>query len=191
MKENEKEFLAQVALGWFNVSTENGMIMRMARMFGSRIGNKSHVRMLENPVRAERSISRNHLKIWFTTEEKRMAVYSHRIIWMIANNATIPDGLEINHKDGNPKNNRAENLEVVTRQENTLHAGRVLKVMGKKNQTGERNAYARVNEEQVLKIRKLCKMKTMPQHQIAKLFGIEQVTVSNIHRRKTWKHLPE
>ena len=34
------------------------------------------------------------------------------------------DGLTINHKDGNPMNNRADNLEWVTRQENIRHAFR-------------------------------------------------------------------
>ena len=94
MKENEKEFLAQVALGWFGVNTELGIVTRKARLFGSRIGNDSQMKMMGKEKRAEKSISRNHLKIMFTVgNQKRLAVYAHRIIWMIANNAEIPEGL--------------------------------------------------------------------------------------------------
>lgn len=37
------------------------------------------------------------------------------------------DGMEINHKDGNPKNNNVSNLEITTRTENEIHKYRVLK----------------------------------------------------------------
>lgn len=42
------------------------------------------------------------------------------------------EGLEINHKDGNKANNRADNLEWVTKKENILHAYRT----GLKHRTG-------------------------------------------------------
>ena len=182
MKENEKEFLAQVAMGWFEVDLEKGIVFRKARSIGgSRIGSKPYMKMTQKKERAEKSISKDHLKIMFTTGiRQRMAVYSHRIIWMMANHADIPEGLEINHKDGNPKNNLPQNLEVVTRQQNSLHAGRILKVMGRK-----------AKREQALAIRELCKSKTMTQKEIANLFGLCVNTVNNIYLRRSWKSLPD
>lgn len=119
-----------------------------------------------------------------------MAVYAHRAVWMIANHAAIPDTLEINHRDGNPMNNCPSNLELATRQENTLHAGRVLHRLGKKEQRGEKNTSHKLMAEQVVAIRRLAASKSMTQQQIAKLFHVSQQAVTNIHTRKTWRHLP-
>ncbi len=44
----------------------------------------------------------------------------HRLV--AENHLGFPVGLEVNHKDGNKKNNRAENLEWVTKSENMKHA---------------------------------------------------------------------
>ena len=51
----------------------------------------------------------------------------HRIIAK-AFISNIPQGMEINHKDGNKENNRVENLEIVSHFENMQHAKNVLKV---------------------------------------------------------------
>lgn len=193
MKENEKEFLAQVAIGWFKVDLKAGTIWRMAQSVGgSRTGSKPYMKMMAVPTRAEKSLSRGHMKILFTVGiRKRMGIYAHRIIWMMSNNADIPEGLEINHIDGNPANNNPKNLEIVTRQENTLHAGRVLKVLGKGAQRGEANTSARLTDGQVRTIRRLCKEKQIPQSKIANMFGVNQATVSAIHVRKSWTHISD
>jgi hypothetical protein len=44
--------------------------------------------------------------------------YAHRIIWEMLK-GKIPDGLQINHKNHDRADNRIENLELVTRSENT------------------------------------------------------------------------
>jgi hypothetical protein len=43
----------------------------------------------------------------------RKAYYAHRIVWML-HNGLIQKGLVTDHIDGNPSNNRIENLRVVT-----------------------------------------------------------------------------
>lgn len=43
---------------------------------------------------------------------QRQRYYAHRLIWIIFN-GIIPDNFVINHKDGNPTNNKVENLECV------------------------------------------------------------------------------
>lgn len=44
---------------------------------------------------------------------KSKLYFSHRVIWVM-HNGDIPDGLDIDHKDGDGLNNRLDNLRVVT-----------------------------------------------------------------------------
>lgn len=46
--------------------------------------------------------------------------YVHRIIWTMVN-GEIPDGMEIDHSDGNGLNNSIDNLRLVTKRENNLN----------------------------------------------------------------------
>lgn len=189
MTDMEREFLAQLALGLFSID-EQGRVWRHYEAVGSRAGSPSYMKPVRKR-RAEKSRSHDHLKIMFTTSDyRRMGVYAHRIVWMVTNHAEIPGGLEINHKDGNPSNNEPHNLEVVTRRENTRHAARILHRMGKKAQRGEKNTSAKLRPVQVLEIRRLCAAKALAQSKIASVYGVTQETISNIHRRQTWKHLP-
>lgn len=58
------------------------------------------------------------------TSRERTWPMAHRLIWE-AVHGPVPDGLEINHKNGCKTDNRIENLELVTRGENLRHAYRL------------------------------------------------------------------
>jgi len=189
MKENEIAFLSQVALGVFTVDAQ-GNIWRHRFWAGSKAGSPSTLINLPKSRRAERAISQRHLRVMFTVNHQRYAIYAHRAVWLMTNLQPIPEGLEINHKDGNPKNNHPQNLEVVTRQENTLHAGRVLGVLGKKAQRGENNASAKLTTEQVMEIRQIWKSRSMTQATLAERYSVSQGTISAIVLGKSWTHLP-
>lgn len=190
MKQDEVAFLAQMSLGWFHVETD-GTVWRTARFVaGSRFGTPPVLKYFKKPIRAEKSVSAGYLKIMFSHMGQRMTVFAHRIVWMVMNGDMIPDGLQINHMDGKRANNHPENLELVTPQQNSLHAARVLKTMGKRKQTGEHNSSAKLTASQVSEIRGLWAEKKMSQPKMAHLFGVAQGTISNIILRKTWKHIP-
>jgi NUMOD4 motif-containing protein/HNH endonuclease len=95
-----------------------------------------------------------------------------------------PDGCDINHKNGNKTDNRADNLEYISRMGNIHHA---MNVLGHSN-AGERHGQATLTKEKVVAIRSLRERgKTLSE--IANQFGICFQTVSCIARRKSWKHV--
>lgn len=188
MTKAEQIFLALVAIGSFSVDN-HGRVWRHRRMVGgSKTGSPSYEANLPNPERAERSETTGYPKVMFSYNQERMTVFAHRIVWMYHNKADIPNGMEINHKDGVRHNSHPDNLELVTRSENALHG---IHVLGRnpKAQQGEQNASAKLTVQDVLTIRRLCVEKAMPQSQIAKLYGVTQATISAIHMRKSWNHI--
>ncbi len=94
-------------------------------------------------------------------------------------------GLEVNHIDGNKANNRLDNLELVTRSENHLHAYRTgLKVAP----AGEKHYRAKLSEESVREIRTLS-ASGMTLAAIGKRFGVSGSNIGLVLRGKTWKHV--
>lgn len=94
-----------------------------------------------------------------------------------------PAGLVVNHKDGNKRNNRFENLEYVTKEENQAHA-----VTNLLTAWGERNPLAKLNSDQVFELVTLAHRGT-PRKELSRLFGISLSQVGRIVRRKQWAHL--
>lgn len=108
----------------------------------------------------------------------------HRLV-AIAFLGPQPEGHEVNHKDGNKKNNREENLEWATRSENIRHA---LRIGLSKISRGEDANGHKLTESKVKEIRKLL-ASGESQLIIAKRFGVGGTTICNIHLRKTWSHI--
>ena len=73
----------------------------------------------------------------------------HRVVWTILN-GEIPQGMQINHINADPKDNRISNLEVVTPPENyrrmSCHIGKKLK---KRNKSGYNGVRYRVKRKSV------------------------------------------
>lgn len=95
-----------------------------------------------------------------------------------------PEGMEVNHKDGDKTNNCLSNLEYVTCSENHKHAYSI----GQKNQKGSLNNTSRANEEKVIDIRKRAE-NGETQQSIADDYGMAQATIGAIVRRETWAHV--
>ena len=74
------------------------------------------------------------------TEQKQ--VRAHRFVWE-ALVGEIPEGMVINHLDGNKQNNCIDNLEVCTPSENTIHRFDTLK---QKAARGEATGKAKITE---------------------------------------------
>lgn len=98
---------------------------------------------------------------------------------------TIPNGMVINHKDGNKHNNYYTNLEIVTPKENIRHS---LDNNLTKPKVGEESHFAIMKEEDILKIYGLIKM-FKSNEEIAKELGTNFKQISQIRSGKKWKHL--
>lgn len=93
---------------------------------------------------------------------------------------------EVNHKDFNKKNNKLDNLEIVTPKENSHHA--MLDGRGAAGKCGETNLSAKLTNKKVLKIRKL-HSQGISQRVIAKKYKVSFQSISLICLRKIWKHI--
>lgn len=113
---------------------------------------------------------------------------AHRIIWQ-AFVGPIPEGLQINHKNGLKADNRLANLEVVTPSENVAHRFRVLGHAAANNPSfGVKNGSAKLNPEKVREIRRLRALGEY-QYVIAKKFGVTQRIIFQIEHGLLWSHV--
>lgn len=60
----------------------------------------------------------NHCQVILKEGDRIAYPFVHRLVWE-AFNGPIPEGMQINHLDENPLNNRLDNLSLVTPKENT------------------------------------------------------------------------
>src|SRR3990167_10124201 len=185
MNTAETEFLALTALGMFTVDSAGAIWRHMEWTRGSKTGSEPALVRLRESRRADVSTSgqrtdrgTSYLRVMFVSKGARHTVNAHRIVWMLANGQPIPDGLEVNHRNGDGLDNRPENLEIVTGSQNVTHAIRVLGAR-RKSQPGSRNSMAKITEEQAAQIKHLASLRSMPQWKIAEMFGISQQTVAN------------
>lgn len=94
----------------------------------------------------------------------------------------IPDGMEINHVNGNKHDNSISNLECVTPSENVRHAIDTGLLVAK---AGTQCGHSKFTEEEIHHIRR----KEMKQKEYAALYGVNYTTIQRIQYRKTYKEV--
>ena len=108
------------------------------------------------------------ISIFYGGKGKAKPVTVHKMVALTYHRDQYHPGYDVNHKDGNKRNNHADNLEWVTRQENILHAFRT----GLKHGIGGEKCVATLySDETVLKAFALIKSgKSIPE--ASKITGI-------------------
>ena len=99
-----------------------------------------------------------------------------------------PENYQIDHKDCNKLNNRADNLEYVTGLENMKRA-RENNLIVRNPVRGSRNNFAKLKEDQVLEIRKNYVKREISHSAIAKRYNVSGGLITQILSRKIWKHI--
>jgi hypothetical protein len=136
--------------------------------------------------RTEHQTEQGYLQVKVMVAGKKTIAAAHRVVW-VHFNGPIPDGLTINHKDGNKANNRPSNLEPATMSEQRIHAITVLNV-DRNRPKGSLNPKSRLTEDQVLAIRGM-RTSGMMAKDIAEHYRIDARVVSQICTRRTWQHI--
>lgn len=110
-------------------------------------------------------------------------VKSHRLAYALYTNEHL-QGREINHIDGNPLNNKRENLEACDASRNSKHAFDT----GLNPSRGECHPKAKLTDDVVREARKLVAI-GVPYTKIATKFGVSPPAVRYACTGKTWKHV--
>ena len=126
-----------------------------------------------------------YLSVQFSVKGKK---YRHRVHRLVALSFidNVYGSPVINHKDGDKRNNRVNNLEWTTYRDNAVHAMRI-----GLSPKGEKSSLSKLKEKDVIDIRRMWKLKQKTQGEMAEIFSIDQTTISLVVNRKTWKHIPD
>lgn len=119
-----------------------------------------------------------YLAVSLATDGSFRRKYVHRLVAEAFLGPSL--GREVNHKNGDKTDNRAENLEWVTHAQNQEHARAVLR-----RWVGRRGASRKLTDEQVREIR----ASSEPQRVLADRYGISQPAVVQIKKRRTYREV--
>lgn len=170
-----EEIWKTVTVNTSYVVSDRGHVHRTAWVNGAKSAGRSLGYNLQNGYRAVTLYDDKH---------KRKTYLIHQLV-AEAFIGPCPAGKDVNHMDGNKRNNRAENLEYVTPSENTIHAYKTGLITPAR---GAQSGSARLTNRQVRRIRVRYKGGAS-MADIARRLKVGLTTVSDICNRKTWTHI--
>lgn len=112
------------------------------------------------------------------------SVRAHRVAWMVMN-GPIPDGLHVLHSCDNRRCVNVDHLRLGTHQENMRDRAARWRSRGG-SLPGESNPNSKLTPRHVKSIRALA-TKGVSQREIARSYGVSQMTISKILRGETWR----
>ena len=96
-----------------------------------------------------------------------------------------PKGLQVDHIDGNKRNNSADNLRYVTQSENVKNAVR----NGRINHEGVASHNAKLTADDVREIRRMAAAGELRPESHARKLGVSYFTVHSVVKWKTYRHV--
>jgi hypothetical protein len=152
---------------------------------GIEVSNMGNVRLVTKATLRMHCDTFGYPRVACTIDGKRSAKRIHRLV--AESFIDNPEGKkEVNHIDGNPKNNHVSNLEWCTHQENMQHAVDT----GLRKDQGEKHHWNKLKEHEVLEIYKLRWVYGITNRSIAKMYNISHQHVSDVTRQnRCWQKL--
>ena len=125
---------------------------------------------------------KGYTKVCLTVNGKQVSRTVHRLV-LLAFVGPCPEGYQCAHLDGNPENNKPENLRWVTPKENTSHK----KIHGTELM-GVRNLAHKLTEVEVKEIRER-HAKGESYKSLGRAYGAADNTIRSACIRETWRHV--
>lgn len=107
--------------------------------------------------------------------------YAHRLVWEVIH-GPVPKRMEVDHLDGDPSNNRLDNLQLVTGSEN-----RRLQRVRSMAKYGSPSPRCKLSVAEVKAV--LRTEETVPAEVWARRYGVTGAAIRCIRKRKTWRHV--
>lgn len=117
-------------------ASDSGLIRSKARTVTAIVNGRRVRKVLSSKLLAQSLMTLNGKPHYATAKVNGQTLYVHRLVAMAWHADTYFAGAEVNHINGNPRDNRADNLEWVTHRQNILHSYRTLQTPRKRPQTG-------------------------------------------------------
>lgn len=152
------------------------------RIRSLRFKNKVCDKLRDEPLIIKQARQGSYLSIWLCRGPGGRKLVGVHVLVLESFSGPRPPGLQAAHQDGNPHNNRADNLKWMTPLENM----RQRNVHGT-NPRGEQSATSKLTEKEVLEIRRDFKPRCPVV--LAKKYGVHRRTILAIVSRKTWTHI--
>ncbi|MDD5589059.1 MAG: NUMOD4 domain-containing protein [Candidatus Nanoarchaeia archaeon] len=165
--------------GIYQVS-DRGRIKSLSRLH--KIHHNYYVKC-KTKILKQTTTKKGYLRIGLNKNNITKQFQVHRIV-SIAFIPNVWNKPQINHKDGNKKNNYIKNLEWCNNSENQKHSFKFGLMNDRK---GENHNLAKFTNKQILEIRKL-----YPQisgYKLAKIYNVHHATIYNIIHKKSWCHI--
>ena len=125
---------------------------------------------------------------WRPEGHRTVPVYAHRLSYQLAHGG-IPKGAYVLHTCDNPPCVNPAHLGVGSQTDNMREMyDRARDVHNAPR--GASHYRARLTDEAVAAIRERYRIGELSQEQIAREFGVSQITVSRVIRRVAWRHVP-
>lgn len=156
-------------------ASDTGQIRSVSRVVFCKNGTNKTVR---GRVLKQTPSTKGYLRVSF---KEGVKTYVHHII-MLTFVGPRPEGMYINHIDGNKTNNSVSNLEYCTPTANAQHAVRTGLA-----RIGERHSGAVLTNQQVAEIKQRGKYDTY--ENIGKDYGVDKSVISSIFHDYSWSHI--
>lgn len=138
-------------------------------------------------VLSQSTSTKAYPKVTLNKDGSMETPYVHKLV-LEAFRGPCPDGCEASHINGNPKDNRLENLNWETREENNQ---RKVNQGTQYRPTGEKHHESKLNREEVIQIRMIRKATNLTFKEISTLYPVSETHVGSIVRGEKWGHVPD